>query len=170
MTRDGAAAKVALAVRAQSIAAEPRRVRAVQLVARAVACVALAACGHGASARPHVSPFQTSCVPTGTSLAISAHNVRYDRTCMAVPANVPFTITFVNRDPGIRHNVAIFAGSRMYSQNAPTLFRGAVITGPATVTYQVPPLPPGTSYTFHCDVHADEMVGVFLVIGANPSS
>jgi hypothetical protein len=58
----------------------------------------------------------------------------------------------------------------MYSRNAPTLFRGAVITGPATVTYRVPPLPPGASYTFHCDVHADEMVGVFLVWGASSSA
>jgi plastocyanin len=89
---------------------------------------------------------------------------------MAVPADVPFTITFANRDPGIRHNVAIFAGSRMYGRNAPTLFRGAVIPGPATVVYHVHPLPPGTTYTFQCDVHADEMVGVFLVTGSNLSS
>jgi hypothetical protein len=143
-----------------------RRMERVPGGVAALVCVALAACGGGGSPRPRYSQFQTSCAPMGQSLRISAHNIRYDRTCMAVAANVAFTITFANEDPGIRHNVAIFAGSRMYSQNSPTLFRGRVIIGPTTVVYQVPPLPPGSTYTFHCDVHADEMVGVFLVPGS----
>ena len=35
---------------------------------------------------------------------------------------------------------------------ADVLFRGDLITGPATVDYDLPPLPAGTYY-FHCDVH-----------------
>jgi hypothetical protein len=170
MTWRGAVANVVRMKRLRAVAWSPRPERTILRAGAVLACLAMAACGNDASPRSHYSPFQTTCAATGRSLQISAHNVRYDRTCLAVQANVPFTITFANRDPGIRHNLAIFSGSRMYSQNSPTLFRGAVVTGPTTVVYHVPPLPPGTGYTFHCDVHADEMFGVFLVTGSNPSA
>jgi len=45
---------------------------------------------------------------------------------------------------------------------AKSLFTGALVTGPKTVTYQVPALSAGTYY-FRCDVHPTQMFGTFVV-------
>jgi hypothetical protein len=45
---------------------------------------------------------------------------------------------------------------------AKSLFTGALVMGPKTITYQVPALPSGTYY-FRCDVHPTQMFGTFVV-------
>jgi len=103
----------------------------------------------------------TTCSPSGTSLQISAQNTAFDTRCLAAPANQPFTIAFVNKDAGVPHNVEIFtnqsATERLGGATGPT----DLVTGPATVTYEVPALKPG-NYYFHCDVHPG-MNGAFVV-------
>jgi plastocyanin len=61
---------------------------------------------------------------------------------------VPTTITFENRDAGVQHDIAIYADSSL----ADELFGGDLVTGPATIEYAVPALPPGEHY-FQCNVH-----------------
>lgn len=55
------------------------------------------------------------------------------------------------------HNIAIYTDEGA-SNN---LFRGDLVSGPATVTYKVPPLKAGTYY-FRCDIHP-QMSGAFVV-------
>ncbi len=98
------------------------------------------------------------CSPTGTSLQISAHDIKFDKSCLAAPAGKPFTITFKNEDAGVPHDVAIYTNSSATT----SLFKGAIVTGPATTVYHVPALKAGTYY-FRCDVHPTLMFGTFIV-------
>jgi plastocyanin len=65
------------------------------------------------------------------------------------PSGGNVTIHFVNSDAGTPHNIAVFDGA---DATAPVLFRGDLITGPASADYSFKAPPPGT-YFFHCDVH-----------------
>jgi plastocyanin len=99
-----------------------------------------------------------ACDPNGTKLAIAAQNVAFSTDCLAAPAGKAFTIAFDNKDPGVPHNISIYA-----DESASTaLFAGDLVSGPATTTYRVPALDPGT-YFFRCDVHPTTMTGTFIV-------
>lgn len=115
-------------------------------------------------ASPTDSPLPPFCTARGTSLTVTAKDLTYSTDCLAVAPATPFTITFTNRDAGVRHNVAIHTGYERYSVPAPWLFMGDPVAGPGTVTYHVPGLPPGR-YVFLCDFHHDQMTGHFLVPG-----
>jgi plastocyanin len=76
-------------------------------------------------------------------------------SALAVKADVPIDLEFDNQDQGVGHNVQIFDGPDAL---APSLLDGEVITGPAKITYAVPPLSEG-EYFFHCKVHPTTMTG-----------
>ena len=101
-------------------------------------------------------------VPSGTrsgsALQVTARGIAFSPTSLSAPASAPFTISFVNQDGGVRHNVAIYSNSTATQ----TLFRGQIFTGPKTVVYHVSGLPPGTYY-FQCDLHPGPMHGTFVV-------
>ncbi|MGH3247433.1 MAG: cupredoxin domain-containing protein [Trebonia sp.] len=99
-----------------------------------------------------------TCSPSGTSLQISAQNVKFDKSCLAAPAGQAFTITFDNKDAGVPHDVAIYTNSSATT----VLFKGTVVSGPTTTTYHVPALKAGTYY-FRCDIHPTQMLGTFVV-------
>lgn len=99
-----------------------------------------------------------SCEPAGTSLEIVAKNVKFDKKCLAAPAEQAFTLTLDNKDNGIPHNVAIFRNADMSDR----LFTGKTFPGDEKMTYEVKALPPG-EYHFHCDAHPDLMEGIFVV-------
>jgi nitrite reductase (NO-forming) len=101
---------------------------------------------------------QASCSPNGTSLSLMAHNSAFSSSCLAAPANTAFTIEFTNMDAGVPHNISIYTDSNA----SQALFKGDLTTGPATVTYKVASLDPGTYY-FRCDVHPTQMFGTFVV-------
>lgn len=65
---------------------------------------------------------------------------------LEVPAGQPFEIAFDNADPGVQHNVAIA------TSDGDPVFAGELITGPETITYEVPALAAGT-YPFTCSIH-----------------
>jgi plastocyanin/cytochrome c553 len=94
---------------------------------------------------------------TGTVLALTAASIAFDTTDLTAPAGVAFQIKFTNNDAGIPHNVAIHTGS----PTGPIVWQGAIITGVATQTYDVPALPAGT-YGFTCVVHPN-MTGTLTV-------
>jgi len=99
-----------------------------------------------------------SCTPSGTALHIVAKNAAFDTDCLAAPAGKAFTIMFDNQDPGVPHNISIYTDSSATT----ALFKGQLVSGPATTTYKVPALKAGT-YFFRCDVHPTTMTGAFVV-------
>jgi len=104
---------------------------------------------------------QPACEPDGTTLQISAQNLTFDKNCLAAPAGEAFTIEFTNQE-AVPHNVEIFTDSSATTRLGGATGPGDIVTGPATVTYQVDPLEPGTYY-FHCDIHPTTMNGAFVV-------
>jgi len=83
----------------------------------------------------------------GGGVTVVAQNIAFDTSTIQLEP-VPTTITFENRDAGVQHDIAIYSDSSL----ADELFDGELVTGPATVDYAVPALPPGEHY-FQCNVH-----------------
>ena len=120
-------------------------------VAVATSLVVLGAGGSFAADQP-----AASCAPNGPALAITASDNKYDKTCLAAPANQALTIDFDNQDYGIPHNVSI------YDKDHKALFTGEITDGPKKIKYSVPAIPPG-KYEFRCDPHPEFMFGTFDV-------
>jgi plastocyanin len=91
------------------------------------------------------------------AVQISALGTAFEQTSLNAPAGAAFQITFDNKDAGVPHNVAIHEGDASGAE----VFKGDIITGPATATYDVPALDAGT-YTFVCNVHPN-MTGTLTV-------
>jgi cytochrome c oxidase subunit 2 len=96
-------------------------------------------------------------LPSGTTLKVSAQNIKFDTDSLEVPANAPFAITFDNKDvAGITHNIEIkdSSGTVLQTQDP--------IDGGTSANYVYTPLPPGT-YTFFCSIHPGIMTGTLTV-------
>jgi plastocyanin len=104
---------------------------------------------------PSASAAPSAAGSTGATLHISARNIAFDTDHLQAPAGQPFVLEFDNNDPGIPHNVDI------QDPNGVSLFRGQIINGPSTESYQIPALAAGV-YRFACDVHPD-MAGTLTV-------
>jgi plastocyanin len=74
-------------------------------------------------------------VRTAEAISLTAKNIAFDPTTLSAPAGKAFTIEFDNQDAGVQHDVAIFKGS---DATAPVAFRGDLVTGSATISYDVP--------------------------------
>jgi plastocyanin len=105
-----------------------------------------------------------TCTPTGTTLRLLAHANRFSADCLAAPSGVEFRIVFENQDAGTAHNVSIYRADPRDHPGAAQLFNGRWFVGPATRTYSVRALTPGT-YHFRCDLHPDQMNGTLVVSG-----
>ncbi len=95
----------------------------------------------------------------GGGVTVVAQDIAFDTSMIDLPPT-PSTITFENRDAGVQHNIAIYSNSSLDQE----LFSGELVTGPATVQYQVPALQPGEFY-FQCNVHPN-MNGTVVVSDA----
>jgi plastocyanin len=109
--------------------------------------------GGGGSPTPTATAPSETVSPTGgggpaAEASITAAGLAFNTTTLSFPANTSVALTLDNKDPGTMHNVAIYQ-DQAYTQ---PLFQGDLVTGPTTVTYDVPPLAGGTYY-FRCDVH-----------------
>ncbi len=118
--------------------------------------------GHGGEAdhaehADHAGNPTTICEPSGTTLSITASGTKFDKDCLAAPANQAFTINYDNKDQ-LAHNIAILESHSATD----TLFKAEVFRGPAVKTLNVGALRPGT-YAFHCEVHPSAMSGSFVV-------
>ena len=122
----------------------PRRWPALPVIA---VLLLVGACGPTAGAGGPPPP-----APPGGAV-ISAAAIAFDRTELVVPAGDAFPLLFENRESA-PHNVTIVDDVDR------TLFVGEIFSGPASRTYDVGPLPPGT-YRFRCDVHP-EMSGTVI--------
>lgn len=139
--------------------------------------LALAACGggnggggEGTTGPATETPATTAPTATTTGGPVvvtitapsGAANSGFAEKSVNAPADTPFTIHFVNDDPGIPHNVQIFEGQDTSGEPIWAPEGDALITGPAEVDYEIPALPAGT-YTFNCLAHPTTMVGTLTV-------
>lgn len=111
---------------------------------------------------PSVTPSGSASGSPGSSQAaggveISALNVAFEQTSVTAPAGAAFQITFDNKDAGTPHNVAIHKDNA----SGAVVFKGDIVTGPASKVYDVPALDAGT-YAFVCTVHPN-MTGTLTV-------
>jgi plastocyanin len=88
-------------------------------------------------------------------VTISALNIAFEQSSVNAPAGKAFTLLFDNKDASVQHDVWIKDAS------GTAVFQGAVVTGPAQTTYNVPSLASGT-YTFACSIHTN-MTGTMVV-------
>jgi cupredoxin-like protein len=127
---------------------------AARLAPAAVVCLL------GLNTAPSFAVSQTdvaTCSPNGTALSIIAFDGKFDKKCLAAPANQVLTIDFKNLDRGLPHNVAIYRDQKAEK----VLFKGDLVPGPGLSSYSVPALPAGRWF-FRCDPHPD-MNGTFSV-------
>ena len=80
---------------------------------------------------------------------MTASGIAFDTSTIDLPADEPGTITFVNEEADVPHNIAIYPSADDLSN---ALFAGEIITGPDEVEYAIDPLEAG-EYYFQCDVH-----------------
>jgi len=107
------------------------------------------------------SPSAPSPASQKVTVNISALNYRFDTNNITVPAGADVTVIFNNKE-AIPHNVAFYTSSAATE----VIFRGDVISGPKSITYNFKaPTTPGT-YFFRCDVHPTTMTGTFTVTGS----
>ena len=111
--------------------------------------------GGNGDGEPSPDAPQPTLDPDATVIEIVAVAVAFDTAAIEAPAGEGFVIEFDNQDNGIPHDVDIV------DAGGTKVFDGEIITGPDTVTYQVPALEAG-EYTFICSVHPN-MTGTLTV-------
>jgi len=89
-----------------------------------------------------------SAAPSGApgGITLVAHNIAFDTSTIAAPADAEFQIVLDNQDASVPHDVAIKDAS------GTEVFKGETFPGVAIKTYDVPPLVAG-EYAFQCTVH-----------------
>ncbi len=86
--------------------------------------------------------------PVTADATVHAQGIAYVDTTFTAPAGKPFTLAFVNEDPGTPHNIELknAAGGVAY--------KGEIFNGVETRVYDVPALPAGT-YPYVCSIHSN---------------
>ncbi len=110
---------------------------------------------HGGHADHAGNPTST-CEPSGTTLTIAAKERKFDKDCLAAPADRPFTVNFDNKDQTV-HNLMILES---HSASEALFDAGTIPNGIRTLN--VPGLKAGT-FAFHCKIHPGAMSGTFIV-------
>lgn len=87
---------------------------------------------------------------------VKAQSIAFVEKEIDLKANADVEIRFTNNDQATQHNISVYA-----ADPSKALFRGELVTGPATVTYKFRAPGPG-EYKFQCDVHPT-MKGVVKV-------
>ena len=116
----------------------------------------------GGSAAPSAAPAASGPVASGpvasgstADVTITALNIAFTQASVNAPAGKAFTLLFDNQDASVQHDVYIKDAS------GTQVFAGAIVTGPAQTTYNIPSLAAG-SYTFFCSIHTN-MTGTLVV-------
>jgi len=124
------------------------------LIALAILVTFSAGCAAKATPSPAPSP-----ATGGNNITVTASGMAFDTSTITASAGAHLTITFINNDNGIPHNMAFYTSSAATT----VIYQGARITGVSTAAYTFDaPTTPGT-YFFRCDVHPNTMTGQFIV-------
>lgn len=124
---------------------------------------ALAGCGSGSASwtpLPSGAEPPTGCVRAGADgvIEISAHNLRFNATCMAAAPGLALVVRFTNNDSD-QHDVAIYTNRSKTKE----VVRGDTVGGPqVTRDYAVGALAAG-DYYFECTIHPGDMNGALYV-------
>lgn len=113
------------------------------------------------AAPPTVTPTPTSTPGQSITINLTAQNIKFDMSTIAVPAGASVTVNFNNKDSGTPHNFAVY--QNLTGGSTKPIFVGQTITGPATTTYHFTAPTASGSYFFECDVHPQTMNGPFIV-------
>jgi cytochrome c oxidase subunit II len=113
---------------------------------------------HQTPAATSPAPAKSGCGKAEDDFTITAHNIQWDKHCVAIEAGKKFEVTIDNRDAGIAHNFAVWKNASLKHR----FFVTPNVTGVAKKTFTLPALPAGTYY-FQCDVHGPAMSGTLLV-------
>jgi plastocyanin len=92
-------------------------------------------------------------VPAAT-VTVTARNVAFEPTTVAMQAGVPLRIVLQNQDAGIPHNVLVRGGGT-------DIGKSEIVTGVARTELSFGPLPAG-EYQFLCEVHPN-MTGTITI-------
>ncbi len=88
-------------------------------------------------------------------MTVTVQGVQFDTATLSATADKPWTIAFVNNDPGVPHDMEFLDSGGV------TAFLGDKVTGVSSAIYDVPALAAGT-YKFVCTFHPN-MVGELTV-------
>jgi cytochrome c oxidase subunit 2 len=99
-----------------------------------------------------------SCPQGPAQVQLVAQNIAWNTGCIAVPANIPLSVTVANRDAGIDHTFAVFDSPRRNVRD----FLSPPVSGSSTATFQLKALKPGRYY-FECTIHGPSMSGALIV-------
>ncbi len=110
--------------------------------------------GHGHA--DHAGNPTSDCSPSGTTVALTASETKFNTDCLAAPANQAFKINFDNKDQ-LTHNIQI-----LESHSATEALFDAGLVPHGLKTLDVPALKAGT-FAFHCKIHPGAMSGTFVV-------
>lgn len=134
------------------VEAWPRRVVRLFLIVAVVSVLVAVVPGWLGGLGPQApAPSGGSAPPDGAPLSpeITATTpASFETSTLTVPAGEPFELVFHNQNAGVPHDVAISDGPERNTD----FFDGEEITGPASITYQVPALEEG-DYYFLCTIH-----------------
>ena len=154
-----------------------RRMRFALILGAALVAAALTACGGGSSSKTEtatasgtagsVANASSTAAPSATStpgvapaatetttITVVAKDTLFQPSTLSAPAG-GITISLVNQDAGVLHNIQFFAGGASIGMTP-------LATGPTTQALSLGSLQPGT-YTFKCDVHPQQMNGTLTV-------
>jgi plastocyanin len=108
----------------------------------------------GGSSGPPASGTPTSPPDDGPAadVTVEAKGIAFVQTSWTGPADRPFTIAFVNSDPGTPHNI------ELRDSGGSGIWKGEIFNGVETRIYDAPALPAG-EYPFGCSVHPN-MTGI----------
>jgi len=105
----------------------------------------------------HLEPHSEEHAGEAALVQVKAEDITFLSDTITLAANEDVEIRFDNNDRDVQHNITILG-----QDPANPIFRGQLVTGVATATYEFHAPPPG-EYAFQCDVHPAQMKGTVKV-------